>query len=97
MLNDVVTGTLFSRIARALFDPGATHSLSRIFACYADKPVKPLICGMSIATPIGDCMVVNYIYKTCGIVQNDRKFLVDILPLEKNDFDVILGIDWVVS
>lgn len=48
------------------------------------KPAEPLVCDIFIATSTGDCMAISYIYKGCGIVLNERKFIVDVLPLEIN-------------
>lgn len=66
------------------------------FCLLCCKPTEPLICDIFIATSTGDCMAISYIYKGCGIVLNERKFIVDILPLEINHFDVILAMDWLV-
>ncbi|KAH9763231.1 Endonuclease [Citrus sinensis] len=95
--NDVVLGTLslFSREAKVLFDPGATHSfVSCVFAHYADVPITPLDVHVTISTPMGDCQLIDHVYKSCVIRLCDREFLVDLLPLEMHDFDLILGMDW---
>ena len=95
--NDVVTGTIsmFSRDVRVLFDSGATHSfISMTFACYASKNTEPLGYYLSIATPMGDSMMMNQVYKSCLISLGNRDFLVDLLPIEMHDFDVILGMNW---
>ncbi|KAH9665582.1 Endonuclease [Citrus sinensis] len=95
--NDVVSGTLslFSREAKVLFYLGATHSfVSCVFARYANVPITPLDVHVTISTPMGDCQLIDHVYKSCVIRLCDRKFLVDLLPLEMHDFDLILGMDW---
>ncbi|XP_024047903.1 uncharacterized protein LOC112101454 [Citrus clementina] len=95
--NDVVSGTLslFSREAKVLFDPGATHSfVSCVFARYANVPITPLDVHVTISTPMGDCQFIDHVYKSCVIRLCDKEFLVDLLPLEMHDFDLILGMDW---
>ncbi|KAH9722972.1 Endonuclease [Citrus sinensis] len=95
--NDVVSGTLslFSKEAKVLFYPGATHSfVSCVFARYADVPITPLDVHVTISTPMGDCQLIDHVYKSCVIRLCNREFLVDLLPLEMHNFDLILGMDW---
>ncbi|KAI9160100.1 hypothetical protein LWI28_005107 [Acer negundo] len=95
--NDVVSGTssLFSREATILFDSGATHSfVSCAFSAYANISAEPLDLCVTIATPMGDSMLVNQVYKSCLICFGGMDFLVDLLPLKMHDIDVILGMDW---
>ncbi|XP_072962655.1 uncharacterized protein [Typha angustifolia] len=98
--NDVATGTLnlFSHTARVLFDLGATHSfISSSFACHADMLMEPLEDILLIATPVGETVVIDSAYKSCTVSFGDREFIVDLLPLELTDFDVILGMDWLAA
>ncbi|KAH9658001.1 hypothetical protein KPL70_023315 [Citrus sinensis] len=63
--NDVVSGTLslFSREAKVLFDPGATHSfVSCVFARYANVPITPLDVHVTISTPMGDCQFIDHMH-----------------------------------
>ncbi|XP_024043006.1 uncharacterized protein LOC112099768 [Citrus clementina] len=95
--NDVVSSTLslFSREAKVLFDPGAIYSfVSCVFTHCADVPITPLNIHVSISTPMGDCQLVDYIYESCVIRLCDRQFLMDVLPLEMHDYDLILGMNW---
>lgn len=95
--NDVMIGTLslFSKDAKVLFDSGATYSFVSIaFACHANKNTKPLGCYLSVATPMGDNMILNQVYKSCFLSFGDRKFSADLLLILMHDFDIILGTDW---
>ena len=65
--NDVVTNTLSlcPRYAKVLFDSGATHSfISITFAYHANRNTEPLDCYLVVATPMGDNMIVNQVYKS---------------------------------
>lgn len=74
---------------------GATHSfISYAFTCYVDMPTKPLDLDLSIITCMGDCLMVDCVYKSCVISICDREFLVDLIHMEMCDFDLILGMDW---
>ncbi|XP_024042818.1 uncharacterized protein LOC112099625 [Citrus clementina] len=80
---------------KVLFDPGASHSfISCVFARYANVPITPLDVHVTISTSMGDCQLIDHVYKSCVIRLCDREFLVDLLPLEMHDFDLILRMDW---
>ena len=64
------------------------------FARYADMPITSLNVHVKISTPMGDCQLIDHIYKSCVIRLCDRECLVDLLPLEMHDFDLILRMDW---
>ena len=98
--NELATGTLtlFNKEAKVLFDPGATHSfVSHAFGCFSDKPPNFLKYVISVATPMGDSVMIQHVYKACKISMGEREFVVDLLPLEMCDFDVILGMDWLAA
>ena len=42
-------------------------------------------------------MVGISVYRSCDIIINDVPLLVDLIPLSIQDFDVILGMDWLSS
>ena len=44
-------------------------------------------------TPIGSTLVISCTYKSCGVVIEDRKVLVDLMVLDMHNFDVILRMD----
>ncbi|KAL9429789.1 hypothetical protein AB3S75_031587 [Citrus x aurantiifolia] len=98
--NDVVTSTLsqFSRDAKVLFDSGAAHSFMSIaFACRANKNTEPLGCHLFVATPMGDNMILNQVYKSCLLSFGDRKFSADLLLILMHDFEHHSGMDWLAT
>src|SRR5262249_40304030 len=51
---------------------------------------------LSIITPLGDSMDVKHMYTSCVVELGGRKLLADLIELPVLDFDVILGMDWLV-
>ena len=84
--------------ARILIDHGSTHSF--IYLSYSknlNQPLVPMRPGLAISTPIGEVVVISYVFEKCVVHIEERELLVDLLPLCMQDFDVILGIDWLSS
>ena len=98
--SDVVIGTLriHTLFARALIDPGSTHSFVSVsFTGLLGMPIDNMDFDLFVATPLGDSVVVNKIIKDCCVMIGYREMTVDLVLLELRDFDVILGMDWLVS
>ncbi|XP_074347457.1 uncharacterized protein LOC141686315 [Apium graveolens] len=92
-----ISGTLLvgRRDAYMLFDTGSTHFVvSLSFVRHLDVAPSLLYPHMSIATPMGNLVIIYDIYPECLIVVGDRNYKVNLLPMEMHDFDVILGMDW---
>ncbi|XP_057511924.1 uncharacterized protein LOC130794016 [Actinidia eriantha] len=98
---DVVTGmlTICDKHARVLIDPGSTHSfISPSFMMHIEGvPMIPLDFDVYISTPIGDVVKITNIYRDCMLKIGNNEFLVDLMPLYMQDFDIILGMDWLSS
>ncbi|KAJ4710029.1 Retrotransposon protein, putative, Ty3-gypsy subclass [Melia azedarach] len=97
---EVVTGmlTIFGREAHILIDPGSTHSfISRTFATHADRELRPLDYGLVVATPLGDSLLAESVYRDCIIRVGSCDMKVDLIPLDIFDFDAILGMDWLAN
>ena len=92
-----VSGTLhlFGRTTFTLFDTGATHSvISNSFAKHINIPATPLKQTLSISTPMKNCVIIDREYLNCPIRFDDKIRSANLLPLDMNDFDIILGMDW---
>ena len=50
-----------------------------------------------VATPLGDFVVVNKIIRDCCAMIGYKEMTIDLVLLELQDFDVILGMDWLAS
>ncbi|TYK27130.1 pol protein [Cucumis melo var. makuwa] len=96
----VVTGTLpvLGHYALVLFDSGSSHSfIFSAFVLHACLEVEPLHHVLSVSTPSGECMLSMEKVKACQIEIAGHVFEVTLLVLDMLDFDVILGMDWLVA
>ncbi|KAA0043142.1 Gag protease polyprotein-like protein [Cucumis melo var. makuwa] len=97
---DVITGTILicNVPADVLFDPGATHSfVSSIFLTKLNRMLEPLSEGLAIYTPVSDVLLVNEVLRNCEVLVEGISLLVDLLPLELQRLDVILGMDFLFA
>ena len=97
--SDVVTGTIriHTLFARALIDPGSTHSfVSASFVGLLGMSIDNMDFDLFVATPLGDFVVVNKILRDCCVMIGYREMTVDLVLLDLQDFDVILGMDWLL-
>jgi hypothetical protein len=97
---DVVAGTLLleSQHVYTLIDRGATHSF--VARKWEDKlKVQPMRVEKEvvIGTPLGETVLIVYVYKGCRVTIEDVEMRVDLLPLDLYDFEMILGMDWLVT
>lgn len=78
-----------------LFYLGATHSFitSRIVANMG-KEARRVERRVTIRKPLGDMVETYGIYVGMRIGLNEYEMEVDLIPLELNDFNAILGMDW---
>ncbi|XP_058075840.1 uncharacterized protein LOC131224339 [Magnolia sinica] len=53
--------------------------------------------NLVIATPIGSSVVLNQICRSCPVMVGDSVLLADLIVLDMQEFDVILGMDWLAS
>ncbi|WRX23775.1 hypothetical protein QQP08_016262 [Theobroma cacao] len=98
--SSAVIGTmfLFNRDVYILIDSGSDRSyVSTTFAFFSDKNLLPLEEEIVVHTPLGEQLVRNTCYKDCGIRVGEEKFKADLIPLEIQDFDLILGMDWLTT
>ena len=98
--SDVVTGTLRIQtlFARALIDPGSTHSFVSIsFVGLLGMPIDNMDFDLFVATPLGDSVVLGKIIRDCCVMIGYREMTIDLVLLGLQDFDVILGMDWLAS
>uniref|UniRef100_UPI001C3D73DE reverse transcriptase family protein n=1 Tax=Picosynechococcus sp. (strain ATCC 27264 / PCC 7002 / PR-6) TaxID=32049 RepID=UPI001C3D73DE len=94
---NVVTGTLSicNISAHVLIDPGATHSfIAKMFALKINSTLEPLPEELSVYTPVGDVLVASEVYKDCMIEMDGVAMTANLIPLDIQEFDVILGMDF---
>ncbi|XP_070021824.1 uncharacterized protein [Nicotiana sylvestris] len=98
--NVVVTGILSvcSFDALALIDPGFTHFyVSSYFALRFSRQPELLNDPFLVATPVGESLLAEYVYRACQIRVEGRDTLADLIVLDMIDFDILMGMDWLSS
>ena len=98
--SEVITGIffLYDIEIHALIDPGSTHSYVCMEIVFDKVPVmEKLAYDMHVTSPLGHSVSVNSVYRNCPIVIQAREFLVDLITLPFQEFDLILGMDWLTK
>ena len=98
--NVVVASTLSmcSVEARVLFHPGASYSfVSPIFTSRIVWQPSRLLIPLSVSTPLSDELETDVFFSSCPVIVEGRELLADLVLLDVIDFDVILGMDWLVQ
>ncbi|KAA0054088.1 ty3-gypsy retrotransposon protein [Cucumis melo var. makuwa] len=93
----VVIGTLpiLGHYAFVPFDSGSSHSfISSVFVQHVGLEVEPLGSVLSISTPSGEVLLSKEKIKACRVEIANHDLDVTLLVLDMQDFDVILGMDW---
>ena len=97
---DVVASTLriHTLFARALIDPGSTHSFVFVsFTGLLGMSIDNMDFDLFVATPLGEYVVVNKILRDCCVMIGYREMIVDLVLLGLQDVDLSLGMDWLAS
>ena len=96
---DVVTGiiSILDHDAYTLVDPGATHSFaSKPFLDSFQIETQPLEGRMRVSLPAGDSLVSDRVVRDSRVLIGGQEFPADLMALDMRDFDVILGMDWLL-
>ena len=97
---DVITGTFLisSMPYTALIDVGSTHSY---VACAISGSLgvrsKETVSGVSVLSPLGHSVRVDKLYRDVPIETQGKVFSGDLMELPFGEFDLILGMDWLVK
>ena len=82
----------------ALIDLGSTHSYVCMEHVFDKVPtVEKLAYDMHVTSPLGHNVSVNSEYRNCPIVIQAREFLANLITLPFQEFDLILGMDWLTK
>ncbi|KAG8491325.1 hypothetical protein CXB51_014463 [Gossypium anomalum] len=91
--SDVIMGTfiLYDTSVITLIDPGSTHSYIRMNLVNSKTlPIE----STRVSNPLGRCVLVDKVCKNFLLMFRDICFLVDMMLLPFDEFDLILGMDW---
>nr|GEZ31344.1 putative reverse transcriptase domain-containing protein [Tanacetum cinerariifolium] len=95
--SNVVMGTflLNNRYASKLFDTGADKSfVSTAFSSLIDIIPTPLDNHYDVEFADGKIVGINTIIRGCTLNFMNHPFTIDLMPVELDSFDVIIGMDW---
>ena len=88
---EVMTGTI--QVIDS--DAGATHSfIYAKFIAQVNIEIQPIDYSMVVSLPTGDSPIANRVYIGCRVIIEGHEFLANLVLLDIQDFDVILGMDW---
>ncbi|KAK8703726.1 hypothetical protein V6N13_047372 [Hibiscus sabdariffa] len=94
---DVIAGTftIYSVPYFALLDNGSTHSyISSTASRDLQIPVEPTEKAVTVMSPVGQSVIVDMVYRRCPLMVQDEIFPADLMELPLEEFDLILGMDW---
>ncbi|KAA3473428.1 Gag-Pol polyprotein [Gossypium australe] len=94
---DVITGTfsLYNTNVVALIDPGSTYSYVCVKLVTSENlPVEFTEFVIRVSNPLGKHVLVDRVCKNCPLMIRGHCFLADLMLLPFDEFDVILGMDW---
>ncbi|KAL2235714.1 UNVERIFIED_CONTAM: Retrovirus-related Pol polyprotein from transposon [Sesamum indicum] len=77
---------------------GSTYSfISRDFASHVHAKIEPFGHDLHVSMPAGRFVLVNTVVRSCPIVVEGVTLYADLVVIDLREFDVILGMDWLVS
>ncbi|KAG8501022.1 hypothetical protein CXB51_003082 [Gossypium anomalum] len=97
---DVITGTfsLHDINVIALIDPSSTHSyVCKKLMPSISMPIESTEFVIKVSNPLGKHVLVDKVCKNCLLMIRGYCFLADLMLLPFDEFDVILGMDWLTT
>ncbi|KAK8639770.1 hypothetical protein V6N13_138140 [Hibiscus sabdariffa] len=92
------TFTIYSVPYFALLDNGSTHSyISRTVSENLQIPIETTKNALTVISPVGQSMLVDKVFRRCPLMVQDEIFPVDLMELPLEEFDLILGMDWLTE
>ncbi|XP_021747126.1 uncharacterized protein LOC110712976 [Chenopodium quinoa] len=94
--NDVVIGVFFisSFPMKVLFVLGASHSFISKKVVGSLRLESPKSVSLGVSIPSGEVRSCSRLFLSVPIPISRVEFLADLIEFDFNDFDVILGLDW---
>ncbi|KAA3484292.1 Retrotransposable element Tf2 [Gossypium australe] len=94
---DVITGTfsLYDTNVVTLIDPGSTYSyIFMNLVSSKNLAVESTEFVIKVSNPLGKYVLVDKVCKSCPLMIQGHCFPADLMLLPFDEFDVILGMDW---
>ncbi|KAA3474332.1 DNA/RNA polymerases superfamily protein [Gossypium australe] len=97
---EVITGTFSLHDIKviALIDPGSTHSyICMKLVSSTSMPVESTEFVIKVSNPLGQSVLVDKVCKDCPLMIRGRYFKANLMLLPFDEFDIILGMDWLTT
>ena len=94
---EVMTSTIqvFVSDAYVLIDTDATHSFISVkFIAQVNVEIQAIDCSMVVSFPTRDSLIEDRVYMGCRVIIEGYEFRANLVLMDIQDFDVILGMDW---
>ncbi|KAA3461997.1 DNA/RNA polymerases superfamily protein [Gossypium australe] len=98
--HDVITGTfsLHDTNVITLIDLGSTHSyICMKLVSSMSMPVESIEFVIKVSNPLGKSVLVDKVCKGCPLMIRGHYFKANLMLLPFDDFDIILGMDWLTT
>ena len=84
--------------AKILFDSGASHSFVATSSVdVLGLEVETLEESLHVSSPLGTRVRIDHICRDCELEISGILLMVDLRVVDISDFDVILGMDWLMA
>ena len=91
----ICTYTILGHDAFILIDPGSTCSfISYEFALKVHSTIELLENDIYVSMPDGGVVIMNKVDRSCPIVVDDMILHADLVVIKLEEFNVILGTNW---
>ena len=78
-----------------MIDSGSTHLHASLkFVRRLGRSTDKMNTPLGITLPSGEVMYSNKVLRACPIIVDDRELFVDLIVVDINEYEIILGIDW---
>ncbi|KAA3465627.1 Transposon Ty3-G Gag-Pol polyprotein [Gossypium australe] len=96
----VITDTfsLYDTHVIALIDPGSTHSyVCMKLVSSMNMPVESTEFVIKVSNPLDKCVLIDKVCRDCPLMIRGHYFLANLMLLRFDEFNVILGMDWLTT
>ncbi|KAA3484319.1 Transposon Ty3-I Gag-Pol polyprotein [Gossypium australe] len=97
---DVITGTfsLHDTKVITLIDPESTHSyICMKLVSSMSMPIKSIEFVIKVSNPLGKSVLVDKVCEDCPLMIRGHYFKANLMLLPFDEFDIILGTDWLTT
>src|SRR3954470_3496505 len=98
--HSVIRGTIavYGSYARILVDCGASHSFIATRFCRASGlRTEFMPSSLHVSTPISGVVELREVCRACTLTIAGYDFVFDLILLDMSDFDIIVGMDWLIA